>query len=873
MPNAVTVDILGNSKDLEAALKGSQEKLEAFAGKAKRVAQSMQLFSAAIVGAGVGLVKLASDLEESNSKFETVFGDLTRAADRWAEDQARLIGRGVQDTKNNLADYAVVLQGIGYPDQEALEFSKTLTGLTADLGSFHNVSEDRVNLALKGALTGEFESMKQFGIVVRAADVDMRAMNDTGKKSKDALTEMEKATARLNLVMERAGVAVGDAERTADGFANQLKALQGEAWDAAAAFGEQLLPTATELVKIARGAVEWFSSLSARTKDLVIYAAGLTVGVNALAFALWGGAAAAGALWAALTGPAGGALLTVTVALSAIGYAWYSLADDIETAGARTKPTIDEMIGRIGDLNVVVDEQGQLVKDARTDWEEYESVLKGVNDVLRTQFEDQINLHNLLNPENMISPEDLYKQWELVGVGMRDALGRGFKGEDREGGEAIPIPMPFEPQLAGVTGLTDDDFAALINDAIPGLQKHIDELQLGDLDNLTSDGIKIPIPVEMQPDLTLAEPAEGWSFPTDTELINAATAMTSDGIPIPVPIEIDPQFDLHKIEGEDGLLPQLRTLGEQGAQAFRDVGNAAVNLGVVLPGTLGDLAAEIGSWATERAEEIQQYVDAINSIVDAWTSVTNLTNTILKFFQDTGSAATSTATSVVSVANAANATTTALAGTETAAAGASAALAGGSAGGGAAVGAGAGGGVAKASSVAGASLATVAAGTAAFVTAALGAIEVIQRGAIATAFSGNRGEGTSTSGQSPGAAPGHSPFHAPDMSGATPLTFDEWVARGADPEKMAAQGYGPESPPFIWAARTGFRGLLTRDTPFLAHAGEMVDIRPASRHPGNMGTGGQELHLTVNIYGTVGDENIGQMIADEVRRAGIGNDY
>ncbi|MYB35875.1 MAG: hypothetical protein F4Y26_00465 [Gammaproteobacteria bacterium] len=164
-----------------------------------------------------------------------------------------------------MADYAVVLQGMEYPTDEALEYSKTLTTLTADLGSFHNISEDRVNLALKGALTGEYESMKQFGIVLRAAEVDMRALNATGKKSVDNLTEQERVAARLQFIMERAGVAVGDAERTLGSFANQLKALQGEAVDVAGELGTHLLPLAKDLVNIARDAVKWIGDLDETT--------------------------------------------------------------------------------------------------------------------------------------------------------------------------------------------------------------------------------------------------------------------------------------------------------------------------------------------------------------------------------------------------------------------------------------------------------------------------------------------------------------------------------------------------------------------------------------------------------------------------------
>ena len=270
-----------DSSDFKEGLSGAEGSLKRFGGKMTSAGKSLTVgLTAPLAASAVALVKFGSDLEEEESKFNTVFGNMAGEAEAWAKTQARTIGRGVVDTKNQLADYAVVLQGLGYPTNEALEFSKTLAKTSADLGSFHNKAEDYTKQALLGALTGEREMLKSMGIVLQEAEVQMRAMAMTGKENAASLTAQDKAAASMQLVIEKAGVAIGDAERTAGGFANQLKALTGEFMDAAKELGKELLPVALEFVQWAREAIQWFTDLDASTKRWILAIAGIAAAIG-----------------------------------------------------------------------------------------------------------------------------------------------------------------------------------------------------------------------------------------------------------------------------------------------------------------------------------------------------------------------------------------------------------------------------------------------------------------------------------------------------------------------------------------------------------------------------------------------------------------
>lgn len=847
--------IYGDADSLEEALKSAEGNVQKLGDSVQNAGKKMTLFVTGPLAAGaVGLVALASDLEESESKFNTVFGNINDEADRWARDQAALIGRGVKDTKDQLADYAVVLQGMDYSTEDALKYSQTLTAMTADLGSFHNKAEEYVSLALKGALTGEFESLKSMGIVLRAADVDMRALANTGKETSTALTEAERVQARMELTMERAGVAIGDAERTADSFANQMKALKGEAHDAAADLGTFLIPVAKDVVEVARSAIAWFAGLSDEWKKTILITGAVVAAIGPLLFGIgtaikllpilvtgWGAASkaalwfagAAKAAWLALTGPVGLVVLIVTGALATMGAAIYFFGDTIgEVLGKAVGLVTDLFVGYvnlwIGAIN---------------------TFSEGINSLVGT---------------------DIPKLDDIPPIG--DRVGTAIKNMGKDAQEGLQNIV--DGAVSAVAGMTDlgsqtDDLDVDVNADVTVNPKKVTMGGTGEGGGLGSIRILDPITVTATRVLmtleegALVPPADlsEWTLPPPT--IDPA-AWEDLGIPditaewYKAGFHSEEAYNNWKdFSGIDESMQEVKwsEFGTAGMQAFSDIGIALTALGEILPGKLGELAGEIGGWIGERVAEITTYVNAINSIANAWTSVTNLVTKALNLIDRAtgGGGGGGIGSAVGAAAGAAGAGGIPI----------PSPLPVGSLAGPAAVGGTGAGGVGAGGAAAGVGAGTLAAGTAAFLGGALGAIELLQPGAVGTLF-GGAGKGTSTSGQAPG---GHAP--AQDMSAAIRRTWDQWIAMGAVPEKMAAYGYGPDSDPYIWAAASGFLGKVDRKTLFMAgDAGpEMVFMKPASQHPSHMGMGTTVIN---NFFGPVGTDDIGQSHVDDIRRAGIG---
>ena len=171
------------------------------------------------------MFNLGAAVAETASKFRTTFGAAAADLDAFFTRFARGAGLTRREARDMAATVGAIAQGMGAARDESAAFSERVLRLAGDLQSFHNVPIEETFQAIRSFLTGETEPMKRFGVVVSAAETELRALRDTGKGSRAELSQMEIAQARLNLMFERAGVAVGDLDRTIDSQANTARAI------------------------------------------------------------------------------------------------------------------------------------------------------------------------------------------------------------------------------------------------------------------------------------------------------------------------------------------------------------------------------------------------------------------------------------------------------------------------------------------------------------------------------------------------------------------------------------------------------------------------------------------------------------------------
>lgn len=214
----------------------------------KRAAFAFAGLATTIGYASVKMVNIASDAEEIQSKFNTVFRNLAEQANQWSEDFGSSVGRARQDVKAWMAGLQDTFVPLGFARDRAYELSKSLTTLAVDVASFNNQADADVIRDFTSALVGNHETVRKYGIIITENALKLEALKSGWNKSYKSMTELEKVQLRYNMIMAGTTDAQGDAIRTGGSYANQMKRLRANIKDISETLGQSLLPIFNEIV-------------------------------------------------------------------------------------------------------------------------------------------------------------------------------------------------------------------------------------------------------------------------------------------------------------------------------------------------------------------------------------------------------------------------------------------------------------------------------------------------------------------------------------------------------------------------------------------------------------------------------------------------
>lgn len=284
--NEIKVTITGDTKGLAAATAAADAELAGFGGKLegfssrmsaigsnlRSTGQSLSLgLTLPIVGAlGLG-TKFAGELEDAQAMSQQVFGAWSGDMGRWAENAAENFGLSTGDAQEWANQMGIRLRQIGGLSEEtAATTSQNLVGLAGDFASAFGGSVDEAAQAIGSALTGEFEPLKRYGIVINDAALKNKLFQMTGEEVKGTLSAQQKQTATLALIQEQSALVQGDYARNADGATNSQRTMTASLKDAATTLGTVLLPYVTTAVQFVTGLVDRFKEMSPTMQKVVV---------------------------------------------------------------------------------------------------------------------------------------------------------------------------------------------------------------------------------------------------------------------------------------------------------------------------------------------------------------------------------------------------------------------------------------------------------------------------------------------------------------------------------------------------------------------------------------------------------------------------
>ena len=263
------VDLKARDEGLRAQVSGVKDQLSAFGvaiGTAvgALAASAIARASAALSGFITRGIAGASDLGETISKVEAIFGEFGKDQVAGADEMARAYGLPKQAILDAAASIGLVGKASGQSQQQASQMAGTMAKLAADASSFYNVPLDVALEKIRSGLVGESEPLRAFGVLLSEDAVANEALAMGLARSKKELDEQAKVAARASLIQKGLADANGDLARTAGSTANQWRKFTGTLENLAVSIGTTLSPAIQAIVQgaadMAAAVAAWFES-------------------------------------------------------------------------------------------------------------------------------------------------------------------------------------------------------------------------------------------------------------------------------------------------------------------------------------------------------------------------------------------------------------------------------------------------------------------------------------------------------------------------------------------------------------------------------------------------------------------------------------
>jgi len=223
----IYADISANTGKFDSKIARSHKKLGGFTSALMKAASLAATFIGirALGRFGKSAIDASARLEEAGNKFDVVFGKNAEVVREWSKSLENSFGGTQTEIESWLSSVQDILVPMGLARDKAANLSKTIVTLAGDLGSFQDKKTGDVLNNMTSVMMGMHRAGYSLGIVIKAAEVEMKAMGMTGKKTAKDLTETDKMLARIALMSEKSKDAQGDWIRTMDSLANRMKIL------------------------------------------------------------------------------------------------------------------------------------------------------------------------------------------------------------------------------------------------------------------------------------------------------------------------------------------------------------------------------------------------------------------------------------------------------------------------------------------------------------------------------------------------------------------------------------------------------------------------------------------------------------------------
>lgn len=205
------------------------------------------LATGALINFGKDAVKMASDTEQAMGGVASVFGDYQDSIVGLGKGAAQSMGVSNEEFLRMSTLMGALLKNTGLPMEEVTKSTEALTQRSSDLAAMYGGTAADAMAAMSSALKGEFDPLEQFGVSLKASTINARAMAKGYTDASGKVTDVGRAMATQELIMEQSADAAGTFAKESDSLAGKQQILRAEFANLQATLGQQLLPVITSL--------------------------------------------------------------------------------------------------------------------------------------------------------------------------------------------------------------------------------------------------------------------------------------------------------------------------------------------------------------------------------------------------------------------------------------------------------------------------------------------------------------------------------------------------------------------------------------------------------------------------------------------------
>lgn len=232
------------------------------AGKAKTAFAGVGKVLGSVIAVGSvaaftkSCIDLGSDLAEVQNVVDVTFGSMSNDINTFAKDAIKQFGLSETSAKQYSSTMGAMLKSMGFTTKSALEMSKSITGLSADMASFYNLDSETAFEKIRSGISGETEPLKQLGINMSVANLEAYAISQGIKTAYSAMSQQEQTLLRYNYLMSATADAQGDFARTSGGWANQVRILKENFNSLKAELGQAFIAVGIPVITTLNGIIE-----------------------------------------------------------------------------------------------------------------------------------------------------------------------------------------------------------------------------------------------------------------------------------------------------------------------------------------------------------------------------------------------------------------------------------------------------------------------------------------------------------------------------------------------------------------------------------------------------------------------------------------